>query len=181
MDDTVDNGTAGTADTSNAPEATDAAQVAQEEARSLHIKHLIQRLHATYPDDVSAGPPQDVAPEPTPITTLLLSASPDLFVQWLKTSTRGVEKLRFPASGGYFSLEPAHEVASNANDAMHITNMAMHGLFREESGGTFVELGLINIMVIALRDGIAVQTRCRQSAVSGYYHRLLAEIMERWQ
>jgi hypothetical protein len=152
-----------------------------EEARRLHIKALIRQLRATYPEDASADLP-DAFSEPV-TTTLLLSTTPQLFIQWLKAHTRHAGRLKFPApaGGGHFSLEPAHQIASARNASMQITTVSMHGLFKEDSGGVFMEYALISFVVIALGDGIAVQAKCRQPALAGYYRALLNDISSRWQ
>lgn len=140
--------------------------------RQERVRSLISRLNAAYPEE-----PLESAQSRTASQTLLLDATPTKFARWLKAQTRGIGKQKYPANGGYFTLQPSYERVSEKNHAQGVTVLLISGLFYEKNGGFMMHYGLITFIVTDLNaNGIAVQTKCSQEAIADYYVHLLESI-----
>jgi hypothetical protein len=148
--------------------------MAEQASWEARIKHLIDRLEASYPEQ-SAQPSQI---EATP--TFLLDTTPDEFTAWLRQKSRSVRKRRFPMAGGYLLLQEARRPKKQEGDTGDLIVLMIDGLLYE-GGATFLQYKQILFTIFPLAEGgIAVQAKCNQPAVALYYAELLADLTKHY-
>ena len=139
---------------------------AERAAREARIKHLIERLDASYPQQTEA------------VTTILLDITTDSFVEWLQQKSHLVRKRKFPVAGGYLMLQEARRPKQQDGDTRDPIMVTIDGL-RYEGGATFLQYKQIFFTVYHLAaGGIAIQAKCNQPAVAPFYAELLSQLAQ---
>lgn len=133
-------------------------------ASRAHLKHLVSRLNEMFPDEPDNGATE---------STFLLECSVERFLSRVAAGMQRVERRKFPAAGGYFTLQRQEPRRTSAA----ATVLELKGLMHEDDGGCILYSGLI-VFVIFTDGGsrIMVQARCTHSALAAYYRELLAHI-----
>ncbi|MBF6612805.1 MAG: hypothetical protein IVW55_06710 [Chloroflexi bacterium] len=141
-------------------------------ATQERVKSLIQALDAMHPDEPHDNSAQDTTPG-----TLLLAVGIAELSRRLRYATRSVSKRRFPAVGGYFTLQQARGPRPADHSKGESTLLTMRGLFHEQEGGVvFFDRLIVITLTPVSGQRTAVQVECKQPELDGYYRKLVSTI-----